>query len=82
MQLIIFNYFCLFFRSAISPTIYTSGTDTPALMTDYKSDMSMDMHKPMNSLDTDYRPNYDGKINTIGNTIVIFHINLYFRFTT
>lgn len=34
-------------------------------MTDYKSDMDIDMHKPMNSLDTDYRPNYDGRINTI-----------------
>jgi len=31
-------------------------------MTDYKSDIDIDMHKPMNSLDTDYRPNYDGMI--------------------
>lgn len=50
----------LFQGSALSPTIVSSGTDTPTLMNDYKSDMDIDMHKPMNSLDTDYRPNYEG----------------------
>lgn len=44
-------------------------------MNDYKSDMDMDMHKPMNSLDTDYRPNYDGRINTINSIFIIFHTN-------
>ncbi|KAL5245343.1 hypothetical protein ACI65C_012753 [Semiaphis heraclei] len=50
----------IFQGNAITPTIVTSGTDTSTLMTDYKSDMNIDMHKPMSSLDTDYRPNYDG----------------------
>lgn len=36
-------------------------TDVPSFVTDYKSDIDIDAHKPMNSLDTDYRPNYDGK---------------------
>jgi len=34
-------------------------------MTDYKSDMDIDVHKPMSSLDTDYRLNYDGRFNNI-----------------
>ncbi|XP_026823485.1 OCIA domain-containing protein 1 [Rhopalosiphum maidis] len=46
--------------NAISPTNVTPGNDVPTLMTDYKSDIDIDMHKPINSLDTDYRPNYDG----------------------
>jgi len=82
LQWLISNYFHLFFRSALSPTIVSSGTDTPTLMNDYKSDMDIDMHKPMNSLDTDYRPNYEGRINTINSNVIIFHTNLYFRFTT
>lgn len=53
----------------MTPTI-TSGTlaDDPTFSTDYKSDIDIDMHMPMNTLDTDYRPNYDGKL--ISRTII------------
>lgn len=51
----------MFFRS-VSPTNVTPGNDTPTLLTDYKANIDIDVHKPMNSLDTDYRPNYDGRI--------------------
>lgn len=39
----------------------TSDTDVSSFSTDYKSDLDIDMHKPVNSLDTDYRPDYDGE---------------------
>lgn len=47
----------------MAPTIAsgTYGTDTTSFSTDYKSDIDIDTHKPINSLDTDYRPDYDGK---------------------
>lgn len=38
----------------------TSDTDS-SYPADYKSNIDIDMHKPMNPIDTDYRPNYDGK---------------------
>jgi len=38
--------------------------------------MDIDMHKPMNSLDTDYRPNYEGRINTI-NLMLSYFIQIY-----
>jgi len=72
----------MFFRS-VSPTNVTPGNDTPTLLTDYKSNIDIDVHKPMNSLDTDYRPNYDGRILNILNIIIfIFYIHLCFRFIT
>lgn len=40
----------------------TVSTDNQ-LTIDYKSDIDIDMHKSVNLLDTDYRPDYDGKIN-------------------
>lgn len=30
---------------------------------DYKSDIDIDVHNTMNSLDTDYRPDYEGKLS-------------------
>ncbi|XP_050055767.1 OCIA domain-containing protein 1 [Aphis gossypii] len=48
------------FQGSASLTNVTPGNDTPTLMTDYKANIDIDVHKPMNSLDTDYRPNYDG----------------------
>lgn len=48
----------------MAPTITSGpyGTDIPVIETDYKHNNDLDMHKPMNSLDTDYRPDYDGKL--------------------
>lgn len=40
----------------------TPGTDIPSLSTDYKSNIDIDAHKPTSPIDTDYRPNYDGKL--------------------
>ncbi|XP_025418670.1 OCIA domain-containing protein 1 isoform X2 [Sipha flava] len=53
----------------LTPTIIpgVQDTDVSSFETDYKSDIDIDMHKPMNSLDTDYRPNYDGLSSTKNN---------------
>lgn len=41
----------------------TSDADTnSSYSVDYKSNIDIDMHKPINTLDTDYRPNYDGEL--------------------
>lgn len=42
-------------------TYGTTGADIPSFSTDYKSDINFDNNKPVNSLDTDYRPDYDGE---------------------
>lgn len=67
------------------PTI-TTGTliDDPTFSTDYKSDIDIDMHVPTNTLDTDYRPNFDGMLICITINYIIYnfliYIYLYFRF--
>lgn len=75
----IFLYF-FFFRNVLFPTISsgTHSTDITSFSTDYKSDLDMDMHKPMNSLDTDYRPDYDG--NYISLIIFVFIISKVYLF--
>lgn len=57
------NFF-KFLRNILTPVITpgTSDVDNSSYPTDYKSNIDIDMHKPINSLDTDYRPNYDGKL--------------------
>lgn len=52
----------------MSPII-TSGTldDQLTFSSDYKPNIDIDIHKPMNSLDTDYRPDYDGKLIFVTN---------------
>lgn len=52
-----------YFLSLLTPTIRPGvpDSDVSSFSTDYKSDIDIDTHKPMHSLDTDYRPNYDGK---------------------
>lgn len=57
----------------MTPTII-SGTDVQTFSSDFKSDMDIDMHKPMSSLDTDYRPDYDGKLILV---ILKLTYNLY-----
>lgn len=46
------------------PTITSGNTteDIDPFSVDYKSDGNIDSNMPMSSLDTDYRPNYDGKL--------------------
>jgi len=53
-----------FLRNAMSPIITSENydVDSPSFSTDYKSDIDIDTHTPTNSLDTDYRPDYDGKL--------------------
>jgi len=47
---------------SFNTTSENDGVDNPSFSTDYKSDIDIDTHTPVNSLDTDYRPDYDGKL--------------------
>lgn len=51
----------------MSPVITkgTEGTESQSFTTDYKSNIDIDTHKSVNLLDTDYRPDYDGKLISI-----------------
>jgi len=57
--------------NAFSPVVTPGnhGFDSPSFQTDYKSDIDIDTHSTMNSLDMDYRPDYeslsDNKLNEI-----------------
>lgn len=62
------NYNCsLILRNVMYPVITpgTDGTESQSFATDYKSDIDIDTHKSVNLLDTDYRPDYDGKLISI-----------------